>query len=160
MITGIHHVSYTVSDIEKAREFFVQKLQLKATPVSHVSGERFERMVGFPELQMKISNVTLPDNSTVELVEYLSPRGRRIDLSTCNTGVAHLAFLVDDIQKTYLELSGRGVQFVSPPLRVRDGALEGWGMSYFRGPDGITLELMEPPQDAQFHKATGSEIAD
>lgn len=160
MITGIQHVSYTVSDVERAREFFVEKLGLQATPVRHVSGERVERIVGFPGLQMKIASITLPDDAHIELVEYLSPRGKSIDLSTCNTGVAHLAFTVDDIEKVYRELRDRGVHFVSPPQWARDGALKGWGMSYFRGPDGITMELMEAPKDARLHPATGFEVVD
>ncbi len=160
MITGIQHVSYTVSDVEKAREFFVNKLGLEATAVREVSGERVERIVGFPGLKMRISNITLPDNGNIELVEYLSPRGKKIDLSTCNTGVAHLAFTVDDIDRTYHQLKDNGVHFVSPPQWARDGALKGWGMSYFRGPDGITMELMEAPNDAVLHPATGFQIVD
>ncbi len=160
MITGTQHVSYTVSDVEKAREFFVEKLGLEATTVREVSGERVERIVGFPGLQMKISNITLADNGNIELVEYLSPRGKKIDLSTCNTEVAHLAFTVDDIDRTYRELREKGVKFVSPPQWAKDGALKGWGISYFRGPDGITMELMEAPKDARLHPATGFEIVD
>ncbi len=160
MITGIQHISYTVSDVQKARDFFVDKLELEVTPVRDVSGEEVEKMLGFPGIHMRTANVILPDLSNLELVEYLSPKGKRVDLATCNTGVAHLAFTVDDIEQTYRHLSAKGVRFVSPPQRAEDGALKGWAISYLRGPDGITLEITEAPKDATLHPETGPDVAD
>jgi lactoylglutathione lyase len=160
MITGIQHLSYTVSDIEKARSFFVDTLGLKSTEVRDVSGERVEKIIGFDKLHMKIANITTPDNGNIELIQYVSPKGKRLDLATCNTGVAHLAFTVDSIDKVYKEWSARGVQFIHEPLWSAGGALKGWGIAYFRGPDGITMEVMEAPRGVKLHPATGFPIED
>ncbi|MFW6056231.1 MAG: VOC family protein [Chloroflexota bacterium] len=160
MITAIQHISYTVSNINKALDFFVDKLGLEATPVREVSGERVEKIIGFKGLHMKISNVITPDNGNIELIEYVKPRGTMLELATCNTGVAHLAFTVDDVEKTYQDLLAKGVKFVSPPQWADAGALKGWGICYFRGPDGITMELMEAPKGVPLHPATGSPVED
>lgn len=160
VITGIQHISYTISDIDEAVEFFVHKLGLKATPVREVSGERVETIVGFKGLHMKISNVITPGNGNIELIEYVKPSGTMLELATCNTGVAHLAFTVDDVEKTYQDLAARGVKFVSPPQWASAGALKGWGICYFRGPDGITMEIMEAPRGVKLHPATGSPVGD
>jgi len=160
MITAIQHISYTVSDIEEARAFFVDKLGLEANEVRDVSGERVEMIIGFQDLRMKILNIITPDNGNVELIQYLSPKGKTLDLATCNTGVAHLAFVVDDIDKAYKEWSAKGVEFVHEPLWAGAGALKGWGIAYFRGPDGITMEIMEAPKGVKLHPATGTPIED
>jgi lactoylglutathione lyase len=52
-----------------------------------------------------------------------------------NTGIL---FECDDVQKTYAELSSRGVVFTKPP---KD---EGWGLyAMFRDPDGNEFWLMK-----------------
>lgn len=158
MITAIQHISYTVSDVETARAFFTDKLGLEATPIREVSGERVEQIIGFSDLKMKISNIITGGNGNLELIEYVSPKGKKLDLSTCNTGVAHIGFVVDDVQETYDEWTSRGVQFIHEPLWASGGALKGWGISYFRGPDGITMEIMEAPKGVALHPATGFPI--
>jgi len=158
MITAIQHISYTVSDIDKALDFFVGTLGLEATPVRDVSGERIEKIIGFKDLHLKISNVITPDNGNVELIEYVSPKGKNPDMATCNPGISHLAFVVDDIDKTYREWSAKGVEFIADPQWAGAGALKGWGIAYFRGPDGITMEIMEAPKGVKLHPATGSPI--
>ncbi|HEO71547.1 MAG TPA: hypothetical protein ENN80_09810 [Candidatus Hydrogenedentes bacterium] len=160
MITGIQHISYTVSNIEDARKFFIETLGLEATPIRELSGERVERMVGLPNLRMLVSNIVLPDNGNIELAEYLSPKGQAIDLSTSNVGLAHLALTVDDLQQQYEDLCDKGVHFVHAPLWAKDGALKGWGICRFYGPDGITVELMEAPRGVVLDPATGFPIED
>lgn len=155
MITGLQHISYAVSNIEEARQFFVETLGLRATPIRDLSGERVEKMFGLPGLHMRISNIVLPDNGNIELAEYLSPRGAEIDLTPCNAGLAHLAFTVSDLQQVYEDLCEKGVHFVHAPLWAKEGALEGWGLCHFYGPDGMTVELMEAPHGVVLDPATG-----
>lgn len=155
MITGIQHISYTVSSVDEARRFFTETLGLQATPVRELSGERVEKMFGLPHLSVRLSNIVLPDNGNIELAEYLSPKGREIDLATCNAGLAHLAFTVSDLQRDYEDLCEKGVHFVHAPLWAKDGALKGWGICRCYGPDGITIELMEAPRGVGLDPATG-----
>jgi lactoylglutathione lyase len=158
MITDIQHISYTVSDVEKARAFFIDKLGLEATSIREVSGERVEKIIGFSDLKMRISNIITGGNGNLELIEYVSPKGKKLDLATCNTGVAHVGFVVDDVQKTYEEWRAKGVEFIHEPQWASAGVLKGWGISYFRGPDGITMEIMEAPKGVPLHPATGFPI--
>lgn len=155
MITGIQHISYTVSDLEQARRFFTDVLGLRATEVRELSGERVELMFGVPDLRVRVSNIVLPDNGNIELAQYLSPRSREIDLAPGNTGLAHLALTVDDIQQEYEDLCEKGVHFIHAPLWAKEGSLSGWGLCRFYGPDGITVELMEAPGDVVLDPATG-----
>jgi catechol 2,3-dioxygenase-like lactoylglutathione lyase family enzyme len=155
LITGIQHFSFTVSNIDETVHFFRDLLGLQATPILEVKGERIEKMVGMPGAWLRGSNIVTPGNGNIEFIEYVAPKGKKIDLKTCNVGVAHIAFMVDDIQKMYDDLTARGIVFKSPPLWVEAGPHKGWGACYLKGPDGITVELMEAAKGVKLHPATG-----
>jgi len=158
MITGIQHFSFTVGNLEDALHFFVDTLGFEATSIRESEGQRVEMILKMPGASVRISNVTTPGAGHIELVEYVAPTGRRIDLRTCNPGVGHIAFLVEDIEKMYRDLVAKGVEFNSPPMWSDGGALKGYGMCYFKGPDGITLELMQAPKGVRLDPATGLAI--
>ena len=118
MITGTHHTSFTVSNLEDTLHFFCDLLGLEASPIIKQRGEVTANVLQIPGASLMISFVTTPDNSNIEFIEYLAPEGDKIDLKTCNIGVAHIAFEVDDIQKMYEDLADKGVEFNYPPIWV------------------------------------------
>jgi catechol 2,3-dioxygenase-like lactoylglutathione lyase family enzyme len=144
MIRATEHFSFTVSNMEDALHFFCDLLGLPATPIMKVESEGVQQVIGMPGASLRIALVQLPDARNIELIEYVRPRGVKIDLQTNNTGVAHIAFLVDDIDRMYSDLVKKGVQFVSAPVWAPGNDGKGkWAVCYLRGPDGITLELIE-----------------
>jgi catechol 2,3-dioxygenase-like lactoylglutathione lyase family enzyme len=144
MIRATEHFSFTVSDLDKALQFFRELLGLRAGPPVEVENEGVQKIIGMPGAKLRISMVELPGGGRIELIEYAKPRGAAIDLATCNTGVAHVAFGVDNIQKMYDDLSAKGVKFVSAPVWAPGADGKGrWAVCYLRGPDGITFELIE-----------------
>jgi catechol 2,3-dioxygenase-like lactoylglutathione lyase family enzyme len=144
VIKAIEHFSFTVSNIEATLHFFCDMLGLQATPVMEVKDEHVQTIVGMPDAHLRISIVHVPGGANIEMIEYVRPVGRAIDSTSCNPGAAHIAFQVDDIEKIYLDLSGKGVRFVNPPVWAPGNDGKGrWGVSYLKGPDGITVELVE-----------------
>jgi catechol 2,3-dioxygenase-like lactoylglutathione lyase family enzyme len=81
----------------------------------------------------------------LELIQYFSPPGKKLDLQTNNVGCAHLAFTVDDLLKMYAKLKAKGVNFKSAPQEVPAGPNKGTLAVYFTDPDGITLEFLQGP---------------
>ena len=81
----------------------------------------------------------------IEIIEYVNPRGEDIPLDTNRTGVGHWAFQVDDLQREYERLKALGVHFKSEPNYIAEGVNKGGYAAYFTDPDGITLELIQPP---------------
>ncbi|MGH2389527.1 MAG: VOC family protein, partial [Chloroflexota bacterium] len=75
----------------------------------------------------------------------VNPRGVRGDTNICNPGAAHLAMCVDDIHDRYRRLSAAGVRFNSEPNAITAGINMGGFTCYFRDPDQIVLELVQPP---------------
>jgi len=144
MIKSTEHFSFTVSNLDDSHRFFCDLLGLKASPIVEVDNVDVQKIIKMPGAKLRISIVETPDNRKIELIEYVKPKGKKIDLETCNTGVGHIAFLVDDIQGMYDNLSKKGVKFNSPPVWAagNDGKSK-WGVCYLKGPDDITLELVE-----------------
>jgi catechol 2,3-dioxygenase-like lactoylglutathione lyase family enzyme len=144
MIKAVEHFSFTVSNIQAALDFFQNTLGLNATPIMEVESKAVQTIVGMPGASLRISNVQVPGGPNLELVEYINIQGTKIGSETCNPGAAHIAFIVDDIQKAFIELSFKGVIFVNPPVWApgNDGSGR-WGACYMKGPDDITIELIE-----------------
>ena len=145
MIKSIDHHNFTVSNIEEALHFFCDLLGMKANPIYEVKdNERFQAILQMPGVHFRICTIKTPDNSLIELIQYVMPRGKEIDLKTCNIGVSHIAFEVDNIEKMYEDLTKKGVKFNSPPLWGKSVIGTGnWGVCYLKGPDNITFEFIE-----------------
>jgi catechol 2,3-dioxygenase-like lactoylglutathione lyase family enzyme len=108
--------------------------------------------VGIPGAILEVAQFAVPgvpparSTHMLELVEYIEPRGRDLgELATNSVGCAHLALMVDDIHERYIRMVAQGVPFRNPPVAITAGANEGGFACYFCDPDGITLELLQPP---------------
>lgn len=144
MITGIAHVSFTVSDLERSLQFYRDLLGFRVEIEVERSGPDVEGITGIRGSKLKIGFLTL-DGFTLELIQYVSPVGEKLDLRTNNVGCAHVAFHVKDIEKTYNFLSVKGVRFKSRPNESKAGPFAGGKVVYLIDPDGITLELIQRP---------------
>lgn len=144
-VRGAHHTSYTVANIERSLEFYRDLLGCEIIWEREIADKYFRDIVAFPDSVVKAVELRIPGSDHIlELFEYTHPRGQTIDLSTNNPGNSHVAFIVDDLQAAYEELSAKGVHFKSPPVRVDVGGNTGaWG-AYVVDPDGITMELFQP----------------
>jgi catechol 2,3-dioxygenase-like lactoylglutathione lyase family enzyme len=151
MITGFHHTSFTVSDVDAAERFFVEFFGLQRRAGGRFDFEPLRQIVGFPDAVLKISYLTFPEvggsrpGHLLELIEYVHPAGPATDTATNRPGNAHLSFQVDDIHHEYQRLSSLGVRFKSAPQPITWGANKGAWSVYCNGPDGIALELTQPP---------------
>jgi len=146
VITGVYHTSFTVSDLDRSLAFYRDVLGLKVVVQQEKAGDYIEQVVAYPNAHLKIALLKAEGSDHVlELIEYVHPKGHAIDVSTPNPGSAHLCFRVDDLQRTYEALVAKGVRFKSPPVRITSGVNEGGQAVYLLDPDGITLELFQPP---------------
>lgn len=144
MIKAVEHFSFTVSNLEESLAFFCGLLGLEATPIMEVDHPDVRQIVGMADARLRIALVKLPGEKNIELIQYLQPQGKALDLDTSNPGVAHIAFEVEDLQTMHRELADKGVRFISAPVWASGNDGTGtWGVCYLRGPDQITFELIE-----------------
>ena len=148
MITGLGHASFTVMDLERTIEFYVNVLGGKLLTTTVDKGENMGTAVLGPGQNhafaaLKVAMVEL-GGIEIEFLQYLDPPTRvEYHGEPSRAGSAHLAFQVDDLEKMYQELSKQGVYFHSSVNDcVRDGVLV-WKWVYLRDPDGICCELVQ-----------------
>lgn len=121
----IHHVAIIVSDYEKSKEFYVEKLGFP------ILRENYREDRGDWKLDLKLGNGEL---------EIFAIPGAPPRLSNPEAqGLRHLAFRVDDIQVAVLQLKVRGIE--CEPIRWDPYSEK--RMTFFRDPDGLPLELHE-----------------
>lgn len=147
------HFSFTVSDLDEAVAFYVDKLGCTCVHRQEQSNAYTRRLVGYPDAhlriaQIRIGSATGRSGHHLELVEYLVPQGDRGDRNICNPGAAHLAFRVEDLRAEYERLSGLGVRFFSPPNEITAGVNAGGLAVYFHGPDDIVHEMVQAPSES------------
>ena len=152
MIRGFWHVSFTVSNIEASVRWYTEVLGLEYVRSQEQANEYTDRLVGYKNAHLKVAQLRVPGNTIplsrhhIELVEYVNPRGEDIPLDTNRTGVGHWAFMVDDIHKEFARMEALGVKFkADQPVAIESGVNQGGFTVYFVDPDGITLELVQPP---------------
>ena len=143
-VSGVAHTSFTVSDISKSVAFYCDVLGMELVSQSEGSGLVVEAILGMPGAHIKGAFLKSVDH-TIELMQYVSPRGKPYDRRTCDTGPSHIAFWVKDIHKAYKALSAKGVNFKSSPQAVELSGKKSWAC-YLTDPDGITLEFMQIPE--------------
>jgi catechol 2,3-dioxygenase-like lactoylglutathione lyase family enzyme len=144
MIVRANHTSFTVSDLDRSVAFYRDRLGFRVLDVAGRPRDFAERVTGIPAADIRIAYLEAGGHR-LELIQYLSHPGARADVRTCNVGSGHLAFDVDDIEGMYRALRAQGVAFASEPLEAPAGTNRGAKVCYFRDPDGITLELIQPP---------------
>ena len=142
MISGIHHTSFTVSDMERSIAFYRDVLGMKVDWDSQEAGVEFkgpvsDRITECPGTEQRIVFLTIGEDR-LELVQF-TPTGKALkDNKAGDTGSAHLCFKTENIQDLHQMLLENKVRLhCSPQNNGR-----AWVM-YFRDPDGIILEAVE-----------------
>ena len=121
----LHHVAVIVSDYQRAREFYVEKLGFP------VLRENFREERGDWKLDLRFGDGELEIfaiHGAPERPSYPEARGLR-----------HLAFRVEDIEEAVRELEARGI----PCEPIRWDPYSEKRMTFFHDPDGLPLELHE-----------------
>jgi catechol 2,3-dioxygenase-like lactoylglutathione lyase family enzyme len=150
MITGIDHFSFTVSNLNEAVYFFGDLLGMtifvppdlpqNAGFILFPKGKQIDEMLQMKDALLKECFLKTPDGGILELIEYINPKGHQIDLKTNNFGVAHISLFVDNMPEIFQKLSIAGVVFNNvPDFNSSIGRVA----CYVKGPDGITVELVQ-----------------
>lgn len=148
-IIGAHHTSFTVADLDRSLEFFRDRLGLEVVFTREVRDDYFSRIVGLPGCVVKAALLRIPNSAHhIELFQYLVPAGQVYHPRPCDPGSAHLSLLVEDLPGLYEQLRTAGVGFLSAPVRIEAGPNRGGYGVYLRDPNGVLIELFQPPNQA------------
>ncbi len=133
----VHHVGTTVSDLDRAVEFYTEVFDLDVLDRFPASGEAFATGVGVPGGVGEFAHLD-GDGIRVELVEYDPPGEEAVAGSVNDRGAKHLGFGVDDVEAFYEGLPA-DVDTVSEPQTSATGTT----ILFLRDPEGNLVEVLD-----------------
>lgn len=126
MLNKVHHIAIICSDYEVSKAFYTKILGLK-----------LEQEIYRKERQSYKADLSLNGEYIIELFSFPSPPARPSRPEA--TGLRHLAFEVDNIEKEVEELTRLGVK--AEPIRIDE--FTGKKFTFFSDPDDLPIEFYE-----------------
>lgn len=135
MITGLGHVAFGVSDLERSLDFYCRGLGLREA--FRLYNDRGETWIVYVQVRGRDFIELFPDPQA----RGGAPRGQ---------AYRHLCLEVDDLQATLEDLGNRGVRADGPSRQGKDHNWQAW----LTDPDGNRIELMQlTPESPQWAAA-------
>lgn len=155
VITRADHTGFTVSSLDESLKFWVDVVGFRLVTRNHYPRSEFlDNVVGVPGAELTLAMLEAPGGHLIELLEYSAPDGRELfKPRACDVGSVHLAFLVDDLDTLLARVEKAGWLRLGEPQTVEGTRRDGLRIVYARGPDGVTVEFMQPPKQADGHAA-------
>ena len=145
-IIATTHTSFTVSNMDRSLSYFCEVLGFQLLNRSPRDISFIERVVAIPGADIEVAYVQAPGHR-LELIEYRAPDDRRqVESRPCDTGFAHLAFDVDDIDAVIAAAKNAGVRPLGAPQDLHHGPHKGGRVVYTRAADGIPVDFLQPPK--------------
>ena len=122
----IHHVAIIVSDYERSKDFYVNKLGFEVIRENYRPGRDDWKL-----------DLRLNDSTELELFAIKNAPARPSYPEA--QGLRHLAFKGESVEETVKELAALGIDCE----KVRTDDYTGGKMTFFHDPDGLPLEIHE-----------------
>jgi len=126
ILNKIHHIAIICSDYNKSKTFYVEHLGLQ--PIREV----FRKERGSYKLDLALNG-----DYIIELFSFPDPPQRTTRPEA--TGLRHLAFEVNNLDSTLMQLSKKGIK--SEPIRI--DPLTDKKFTFIFDPDQLPIELYE-----------------
>jgi catechol 2,3-dioxygenase-like lactoylglutathione lyase family enzyme len=162
LVQGVDAIAITVSDMDRAVDFYSKVLSFEKVSDIEVAGGPYEELEGVFGLRMRMVRMKLGDES-IELTEFLAPKGRPIpvDSRSNDRWFQHIAIIVSDMNKAYAWLRQNKVEHASSgPQKLPEWNKQAAGISafYFKDPDEHPVEILQFPADKgaeKWHRSDG-----
>ena len=161
-IRAVGPIQMTVSDMDRAVDFYSRVLTFEKTSDAEVYGEEVEQLFGVFGARVRLVHMRL-GNESIELAQFLAPRGRPIPVDSHSNDLwfQHIAIIVSDMDRAYAILRQSKVEYASSaPQRLPDWNKNAGGIRafYFKDPDEHPVEILWFPEgkgDAKWHRPGG-----
>ncbi|MBD5240943.1 MAG: VOC family protein [Barnesiella sp.] len=125
-LNKVHHIAIIASDYARSLDFYTGVLGLS------IISENYR-----PERDSYKTDLALNGNYIIELFSFPNPPARLSHPEA--TGLRHLAFEVDDINKAVEELDAKGIDHE----QLRTDEYTGKRFIFIQDPDGLPIEFYE-----------------
>jgi catechol 2,3-dioxygenase-like lactoylglutathione lyase family enzyme len=127
MAYRLHHLHIICKDLEKMITFFTETLE-----ATLVRRQKFGTADG---ASLDLQGTTVNLRVSREDEEMVG------DASQSSYGYDHIGLQVEDVETTFTELQAQGFSFLVPPTDIPNLKI-----AFFKGPEDITIELVQPLQ--------------
>ena len=150
-VSHIETVGFTVSDMDKAVDFYTHVLPFEKISDIEIFGSEFEHLSGVFGSRVRIVDLKL-GSEKIELTEYLTQEGRPIpaDSRSNDRWFQHFAIIVSDMDKAYAQLRQNKVRHASTGPQTLPSyitAAAGIKAFYFKDLDGHVIEILQFPEE-------------
>ncbi|MCJ7683109.1 MAG: methylmalonyl-CoA epimerase [Desulfobacteraceae bacterium] len=130
-VKHIDHIGIAVKGIEQAGKFYTDILGLKIEDIENVADQKVNvALIPITDSEVELLESTEPDGP---VAKYISARGE---------GVQHIAFRVEDIEKTLEELKEKGVRLIDQAPRKGAGGAR-IAFIHPKETNGVLVEICE-----------------
>ena len=127
MFSNVHHVAIIGTDYQRTKEFYVDKLGFKVIS-EHIRIEKNDIILNVQQGNL-VLEIFIKEDAPIR-PKMPNPE---------HTGLRHLAFRVDDVEKVLEKFDELGI--IHESLRYDD--FDNKKMAFFFDPDGLPLEVHE-----------------
>ena len=146
-VKNIRHTGIVVSDMDRSLKFYRDLMGLEPVIDFTEESEYIDTISGLNGVKLRMVKLVTEDGGMIELLHYTShPQPGRHNNRLYNIGPAHVAFTVEDVDKTFADWSAKGVRFNSPPTMSPDGYAK---VTFCKDPDGTFLEIVEVMENSE-----------
>jgi len=146
-MTTLAHTGFTVRDLDRSLAFYRDVLGMEVVFEQEKRGGYLAEIVGYPDAHVRMAHLEFPGGGhRVELFEYVHPVPQGEPGEPRDVGITHVCLAVDDIGAVFERVVAAGASSISEPVLVDTGANAGGRGVYVRDPDGIVVELFQPPE--------------
>lgn len=162
---SVHHVAYTVPDLDEAIAFFTDvigaELAYRIGPVEDKAGDWMTRQLNVhADASAHIAMLRLGSTVNLELFEYTAPGQSQTLPRNSDWGGHHLAIYVEDVDKAVQYLRAQpGVTVLGEPQTITEGPIAGDRWVYFTTPWGMQMEVLNMPPRMPYEQETEARIA-
>lgn len=143
-VKALDHIAITVSDTQRALEFYVGKLGLKQVEQHQLEGEKSDMAGGLQGSRAQSTRLAADGTPgiLIDLLEFFTTHGDKHVTPLGSVGSCHFALTVEDLPATVDALRKSGVEFISGPVNfeLTEGSVS---VCFCYDPDGNLVELME-----------------
>jgi catechol 2,3-dioxygenase-like lactoylglutathione lyase family enzyme len=142
-VLATNHTSFTVSDLDRSLAFFRDGLGFEVTSRAPRDPALIQAITGVEGAELSIAYVRGPGHS-LELIQYDGPADKgKVTSRPCDTGFAHLAYDVDNIDAAIATSANYGVRPIGQVTVIDKDPNAGGRVCYLRDQDGVTIEFIE-----------------
>lgn len=142
----VHHVGISVADMDRALAFWSRFLGVEPISRRIVDAPFLGDLVGYPGAILEIAWLDLPGGLSLELVRYEQPTESALPSGSAHPGAVHVCIGVRDLADALQRALDAGASLESVrPIEIPTGPNQGARHVYVRDPDGVSIELRQPP---------------